>query len=84
MRWQRGLLVAGLLVAAAGAVVMISFLHRHQVCIAPNRAPMAAGAPAPSGGNCWSVNVLFYLGMGGIALGAVVIVGAIAVRHRRR
>jgi hypothetical protein len=82
MRWQRGVLVAGLIVAAAGVALMVAYLHRHQVCIAPDRAAISAAHPAPS--TCSLTDVLFYLGMGATALGAVVIVGATAVRHRRR
>ena len=84
MKRLRAVLIAGLVVYAAGIVLYFAFRHHHQICIAPYEAVILASHPPPSRGDCTVVNALFYLGVGTIPLGAVLALGAAAAMLRRR
>ena len=77
-------LIAGLVIAAAGVFLYLAFRHHHQICIAPYGAAITNSHPAPSRGNCSTVDSLFYLGIGAFVLGGVVSLGAVAAKSRQR
>ena len=84
VRWLTGAMFAGLALGAVGLVLFETYLHPHQICIAPVGAAINVEHPAPSSGDCSLTNALFYVGIGSFALGALLALGSTAIKLRRR
>jgi hypothetical protein len=84
VRWLTGAMFTGLALGAVGLVLFETYLHPHQICVAPYGAAITVAHPAPSPGDCSLKNALFYVGIVSFALGAVLALGSTAIRLRRR
>jgi hypothetical protein len=76
LKW---ILIAGLILGAAGLALFLGFTHHHHVCIAPYASSIPVGSTPPSRGNCTLVGFLYFLGIGMTVLGVIlVMVSAVA------
>jgi len=84
VRWLTGALLAGLALGTVGLALFETYLHPHQICIAPYGTAITVAHPAPSSGNCPLTNALFYLGIGSFVVGGLLVFGSTAIKLGRR